>query len=90
MLFMVIESFRNGARPVYERVERDGRLLGEEGLEFVSSWVSADLRRCFQLMKCDDVARLQAWVANWEDLTDFEIVPVVEGSRVGDAVRAGQ
>jgi len=47
MLFMVIESFRNGARPVYERLERDGRLLGEEGLEFVSSWVSADLRRCF-------------------------------------------
>jgi len=41
-------------------------------------------------MKCGDVARLQAWVANWEDLTDFEIVPVVVGSRVGDAVRAGQ
>jgi hypothetical protein len=39
-------------------------------------------------MECDDITLLQAWVANWEDLADFEIVPVVVGSRVGDAVRA--
>ena len=38
-------------------------------------------------MECDDVTLLQAWVAEWEDLADFEIVPVVAGSRVGDAVR---
>ena len=50
--------------------------------------MTADLSRCFQLMECDDVTRLQAWVAKWEDLADFEIVPVVVGSRVGDAVRA--
>jgi Protein of unknown function (DUF3303) len=89
MQFMVIERFRNGARPVYERFERDGRLMGaQEGIEFVASWVSADLTRCFQVMECDDITLLQAWVANWEDLTAFEIVPVVAGSRVGDAVRA--
>ena len=89
MQFMVIEKFRNGARPVYARFERDGRLMpGEDGIEFVASWVSADLTRCFQVMECDDITLLQSWVANWEDLTDFEIVPVVAGSRVGDAVRA--
>ena len=88
MHFMVIEHFVNGARPIYERFERDGRLMPEEGLTFVSSYVSADLSRCFQLMECDDLTKLQAWVANWEDLADFEIVPVVPGSRVGDAVRA--
>ena len=27
MEFMVIEHFINGARPVYERFERDGRLM---------------------------------------------------------------
>jgi hypothetical protein len=86
MQFMVIEHFRNGARPIYERFERDGRLM-PEGLEFVASWVTADLQRCFQVMECDDVTLLQAWVAGWEDLADFEIVPVVIGSRVGDAVR---
>ena len=56
--------------------------------QFVASWVSADLQRCFQVMECDDVTLLQTWVADWEDLTDFEIVPVVVGGRVGDAVRA--
>ena len=90
MQFMVIERFRKGARPVYERFERDGRLMPEEGLTFVSSYVTADLTRCFQLMECDDLSKLQAWVANWEDLADFEIVPVVPGSRVGDAVRASE
>jgi hypothetical protein len=89
MHFMVIEHFINGARPIYERFERDGRLMPEEGVTFVSSYVSADLTRCFQLMECDDITLLQAWVANWEDLADFEIVPVVPGSRVGDAIRAG-
>jgi len=88
MHFMVIEHFVRGARPVYERFERGGRLM-PEGLTFVSSYVSADLARCFQVMECDDLAKLQAWVADWEDLARFEIVPVVPGSRVGDAVRAG-
>jgi len=87
MQFMVIERFRKGARPVYERFVRDGRLMPSNGIEFVASWVSADLQRCFQVMECDDITLLQAWVANWEDLTEFEIVPVVSGSRVGDAVR---
>jgi hypothetical protein len=90
MHFMVIEHFVNGARPVYERFERDGRLMPEDGLTFVSSYVTADLSRCFQLMECDDITQLQAWVAHWEDLADFEIVPVVPGSRVGDAIRASE
>ena len=77
MQFMVIERFRKGARPVYERFERDGRLMPSHGIEFVASWVSADLQRCFQVMECDDITLLQAWVANWEDLADFEIVPVL-------------
>ena len=87
MQFMVIEHFVSGARPIYERFARDGRLM-PEGLEFVASYVTADLTRCFQVMECEDITLLQAWVANWEDLADFEIVPVVAGSRVGDAVRA--
>jgi hypothetical protein len=59
-----------------------------DGVALVDSWVSADVGRCFQLMECDDLTKLQAWVAEWEDLADFEIVPVVPGGRVGDAVRA--
>jgi hypothetical protein len=76
MLYLVIESFRGGdPLPVYRRFRDQGR-LAPEGLHYVSSWVTSDLRRCFQVMECGDPALLQQWTARWEDLVDFEIVPV--------------
>ena len=55
MLFMVIETFRNqDAKAVYRKFRDEGRMM-PEGLAFVSSFVTADLSRCFQLMQCDDV-----------------------------------
>ena len=81
MRFMVIEKFRNhNADAVYERLREKGRMM-PEGVTFIDSWVTADLARCFQLMDSDDVAKLQEWVARWSDLVEFEIVPVVSGSR---------
>jgi len=86
MLFMVIESFRDrDAKSVYRRFRDRGRLT-PEGLRFVQSWVAADLGRCFQLMQCDDATLLQRWVAEWADLVDFEIVPVVEGKETAEAL----
>jgi hypothetical protein len=76
MLFMVVERFAPGAaREIYRRVREDGRGL-PEGLRYVDSWVRADLRGCYQLMECDDLAPLQEWTAGWGELADFEIVPV--------------
>ncbi|MGH6930079.1 MAG: DUF3303 domain-containing protein, partial [Dongiaceae bacterium] len=63
--------------------------LMPEGLGYVSSWVSADLTRCFQLMESDDVALLQRWVAEWSDLVEFEIVPVTASKSTSEAL-AGQ
>lgn len=89
MLFMVIEIFRNGdAKSAYRRFRDQGRLM-PEGLGYVSSWVSADLTRCFQLMESDDVALLQRWVAEWSDLVEFEIVPVTASKSTSEAL-AGQ
>jgi len=77
MLFMVIEHFKDGgAAPVYKRFAERGR-MNPDGLRYVSSWIEADLNRCFQLMECDDASLFQEWVAKWCDLVDFEIVPVV-------------
>jgi hypothetical protein len=77
MLFMVIEHFRNGDPvPVYRRFRDKGRMM-PGGVSYVGSWVEQDLARCFQLMECDDIGLLQAWIANWDDLAAFEIVPVV-------------
>jgi uncharacterized protein DUF3303 len=86
MLFMVIENFRSqDAKAVYRRFRDKGRLT-PDGLQFVGSWVEANLGRCFQLMECDDVTLLQRWVVEWSDLIDFEIVPVVPGKAVAEAL----
>jgi hypothetical protein len=89
MLFMVIETFRNqDAKAVYRRFRDKGRQMPDR-LAFVSSWVAADLGRCFQIMEADDVTLLQRWVAEWSDLVDFEIVPVTLGKSTAEAL-AGQ
>ena len=76
MQFMVIETFRNqDAQAVYRKFRDKGSMM-PEGLAFVSSYVAADLSRCFQLMECDDPLLLQQWVLQWRDLVEFEIVPV--------------
>ena len=86
MLFMVVERFHS-APEVYRRVRDGGRSL-PDGLRYVDSWVRADLGGCFQLMECDDLALLQRWVAAWEDLTQFEIVPVTPSAVTAEAVRS--
>ena len=86
MLFMVIESFKNrNARAVYTRSRERGRMLAE-GLRYVGSWVEANLDRCFQLMECDDAKLLQKWVFEWQDLVEFEIVPVVSSKETTETL----
>jgi hypothetical protein len=77
MLYMVIETFRDGdPLPVYRRFRDQGRLM-PEGLEYRGSWVTEDLGRCFQIMECEDRGLLDAWMAKWNDLMGFEVIPVV-------------
>jgi uncharacterized protein DUF3303 len=77
MLYLVVEHFRGGdALPVYRRFRDQGR-LAPDGLKYVSSWVTQDLRRCFQIMECDDPSLLEQWMAHWKDLTEFEVIPVM-------------
>ena len=79
MLFMVVEKFKNqDGKAVYAKLRESGRAL-PDGLKFISSYVSADLGRCFQLMETDDVTLFQRWIADWQELVEFEVVPVVEG-----------
>jgi hypothetical protein len=86
MLYMIIETFRNGDPiPVYRRFRQQGRLM-PEGLEYRGSWVTEDLRRCFQIMECDDRQLLERWIGNWNDLTDFEVIPVVTSADAASAV----
>jgi hypothetical protein len=86
MLYMVIETFRGGdAAPVYRRFRDRGRLM-PDGIEYRGSWVTADLQRCFQVMECADRTLLDQWMANWSDITEFEVIPVVTSAEGAAAV----
>jgi Domain of unknown function (DUF3303) len=86
MLYMVIERFRNGDPvPVYRRFRDEGRLM-PEGVEYRGSWVTKDLGSCYQVMECEDPSLLERWIANWNDLTDFEVIPVVTSAEALSAV----
>jgi Domain of unknown function (DUF3303) len=85
MLYMVIERFKD-APAIYQRFRERGRMM-PDGLEYVSSWIAADLTTCYQLMRTDDYALFQLWTDNWKDLIDFEIVPVRTSAEVAESMR---
>src|SRR6266850_432809 len=86
MVFMVIEHFRPGQAPeVYRRFRERGR-MAPEGLRYVASWVDMDFKRCFHVMEAEDEALFKHWTANWDDLVDFEIVPVRTSAEAAAAV----
>lgn len=79
MLYMVVERFTRGPRPVYTRFRERGR-MAPDGLRYVSSVVSADGMQCWQLMECEDAALLEVWMSEWRDLVSFDVVPVIESA----------
>lgn len=77
MLFMVIEHFRGGdATAAGERFKRAGRML-PDGVVYHASWMEPSGARCFQLMEAPSRDALNPWIAHWDDLVQFEIVPVL-------------
>lgn len=77
MVYVIVERFKNrDPVPVYRRFREQGR-LAPAGLHYLSSWVASDLTVCYQVMECDDRTLLDEWTAQWNDVIDFEIVPVI-------------
>ena len=90
MHYMIIERFKDGDPvPVYRRFREQGR-LAPEGLTYISSWVTADLTTCYQVMETNDRTLLDQWISAWNDLTEFEVIPVMTSAeanaRVGDRI----
>ena len=85
-LYLVVEHFKNNdAVPVYRRFRDRGR-MAPEGLVYVSSWVDHKLERCYQVMETHDCVLLDGWMANWSDLIDFEVHPVVTSKEAAEKV----
>ena len=86
MLFMIIEHFHDGrAVDVYRRFRDHGR-MAPEGVRYVASWVDMEFDRCFQVMEADDERLLHEWTAKWDDLVEFEIVPVRTSAEAVQAI----
>jgi hypothetical protein len=80
MLIMVVEQFRHGdVHSVHERFTARGRML-PDGVTYHASWIDPERSRCFQLMEAPTPEALQPWIDRWNDLVDFEVVPVVESA----------
>jgi hypothetical protein len=83
---MVVEHFRNGdAVPVYRRFRERGRMT-PDGLTYISSWVTPDLTRCYQVMEALDQALLEQWIASWSDLVEFEVHPVITSKEASERI----
>jgi hypothetical protein len=86
MLYMIIEKFKHqDPIPVYRRFRDHGR-LAPEGLQYISSWVDENLERCFQLMETADRKLIDDWIANWSDLVEFEVYPVMLSAEAAERV----
>ena len=81
MRYIVIERYTHGPEPVYRRAAERGRML-PDGLRYIDSWIVDDERldRCFQLMETDDPGLFDEWVSRWSDLTEFEVIPVIDSA----------
>jgi Protein of unknown function (DUF3303) len=90
MLYMVIENFRNAdPAPIGERFRLRGRML-PEGLIYHASWMDSKGGRCFQVMETQDPALLTTWIKNWDDLIDFEVIPVQTSAEFWSNFRAAE
>lgn len=90
MLFMVIERFKDGnARPVGDRLRHSGRML-PEGVTYHASWLDSEGTCCFQVMEAPHLELLKIWVSRWDDLVDFEIVPVLTSDEFWSKIHSEQ
>lgn len=83
---MVIEKFKDrDPLPVYRRFRDHGR-LAPEGLQYVASWVDGKLERCFQLMESEKRELIDEWIAQWNDLVEFEVLPVITSAEAAEII----
>ena len=86
MLYMVIEHYHPGKlKDLYQRFDEKGRML-PDGVKYINSWINEGITVCYQLMESDSLDKLNEWISNWNDIVDFELVPVISSSEAKNRV----
>lgn len=84
--YMIIERFhKDKILTLYKRFDEKGRLL-PDGVHYINSWIDEKVETCYQLMESDSLDKLQEWINHWDDLADFEIVPVIDSAKAKELV----
>lgn len=55
-------------------------------MEYVASWVTTDHAHCYQVMRAAEPRLLEQWIAQWRDLVDFEVIPVITSAEAAAAI----
>lgn len=85
---MIIETFHPGkVKELYWRFAEKGRLM-PDGVQYINSWIDAEITTCYQVMQCDDISQLHEWIENWKDLADFEVIPVMTSAEAKEKVKS--
>jgi len=86
MVYMIIEHFRKDRiKEMYARFEKNGRML-PEGVHYINSWINEDVTVCYQLMESESTDKIQEWINHWNDLVDFEVIPVISSAQAKEKV----
>ena len=86
MQYMIIEKFYpNKVKQLYKRFEEKGRQL-PEGVSYINSWINEDVTICYQVMESDAKEKINEWIKHWNDLADFEIIPVITSAQAKEKV----
>ncbi len=86
MLFMIIEKFHPGKeKEIYQRLEEKGRMM-PDGVQYINSWVDQEITTCYQIMESESISKMEEWISNWNDLADFEIIPVITSAQAKEKI----
>ncbi|MCP4441780.1 MAG: DUF3303 domain-containing protein [Aureispira sp.] len=79
--YMIIEHFhQDKLKEIYDRFDKKGRLM-PESVHYINSWIDEKVEVCYQVMEAESREKLLEWISNWEDVTDFEIIPVIDSAK---------
>jgi hypothetical protein len=80
MVYMIIERFHaDKIRSLYERFAEKGRLM-PDGVNYINSWITEDISTCYQVMESISEEKIHEWISHWNDLCDFEVIPVISST----------